>query len=74
MFELADNNRVVRNKVKKFDPFDPPPSMDFFGFPWPQAVDYAHFGASNNFLRGKSGLVLDLGDDNVIRGGLEVVN
>ena len=60
--------------VEDFEPFDPPPDMDFFGFPWPQAVDYALFGASDNFLRGRSGTVLDLGAGNVIRGGLEVID
>ena len=72
--DLADNNSVAHNRVRDFDPFDPPPSMDFFGFPWPQAVDYALFGASNNFVLGSQGTVLDLGEDNVIRGGLVVVN
>ena len=74
LFDLANNNRVVGNRIENFEAFDPPPSMDFFGFPWPQAVDYALFGASNNLVSGREGTVLDLGEGNIIRGGLQVIN
>lgn len=66
---LADDNRVVGNRVRKFTPL----AEDFFGTALPEPVHYALFGASRNLLRGDSGLVFDLGDDNTIKGGLSVV-
>ncbi len=67
---LADNNRVIANSVRGFTPL----STDFFGIMLSEPADYALFFANNNLLAGREGKVFDLGQDNVIRGGLEVIN
>ncbi len=70
---LANDNRIVRNKVRDFTPL----SKDYFGLKLPEPVDYALFDGNDNRLRGRSGTVCLGGftgsSGNVVKGGLEVV-
>ncbi len=68
--DLANDNRIFGNNVGNFTPL----STDYFGIMLPEPADYVLSSANDNLLAGRSGKVFDLGQGNVIKGGLEVIN